>query len=66
MFCISKAENVTIINFSTKYIQIVMKIIINRRDINDIVNKYFNYIFAFCLKIAKSICYSNLVKLYYP
>ena len=32
----------------------------NGCDINGIINKYFNYIFAFVLKIA------NLVKLYYP
>lgn len=42
------------------------KKIINRCDINYIINKYFNYIFAFYLKISKSLCYSNLVKLYCP
>ena len=62
----SRKKKTTTINFTTKYIQINMKKIYNGCGINGIINKYFNYIFAFVLKIAKSIFYANLVKLYYP
>ena len=46
-------------SFTIKYIQIDMKIIMNGCDMNDIINIYFNYFFALCFKIAKSICNAN-------
>ena len=54
-------KNATTINVTTKCIQIDMKIIMNQCDMNDLINKHLNHIFALCLKISKSICNVNLV-----